>query len=377
MAQEMLSLTPELLLSQAQEMNGLKRQYEQLFQRISATLRTTNSGWSEYLANSFSGKIESARRGFSNVELMLANGAAAAMLGANNLGERDAILGRQIATAVQTAGTAGGFSADMLGTLGTLGAQAGFTRGFWDEKKQDYEEVMDGVAAFDDYLGENLTDEQKKLINDLIKTADMKDAKKLYDIITMIAHGEYGEASQTLGKDGLDAYFKKYYGEAGSLLSEYTFHFVDGTASALAKTFIEDPSWENIANVGWNATVQPVVETAGNVTWNVLEEYFPHISQWYKEQGATDGGSAAQVALGELYGIFGGEEAKEYARNYYTEHGGLFGGISDGMKDMWENAAEYYRERGLVQGAVDGLTEVGSWLKERVGSLNWMSQLRI
>lgn len=337
MANDVLSLTPELLTSQAQEMANLRQQYQQLFQETSLILKEVNGSWSEYLANNFLGKIQSAQKGFNNVDLMLANGSAAAMLSVNNLAERD----QNLARAMNGSGVYEAFTRSFGSSV----------QDFLRQRKVNYDDVMHGVAQVDDYLDGNLTDEQKSLINQYIKKLGLSDEKLAYDLIVKMSHGEYGEASQLLGKKGLDLYFETFYGEGGKLLSDYAFNWIDNTSSAVTQAYL-NPTWENLAQVPWNMTVQPIAETAGNASWEFISEYFPGTADWYSEHGATNAGEAWNVALTEGYRLVLGDEAADYASTYYAEHGGVFQGVMNGLKD------------------------IGSYLKDQFDNCGWFSSLR-
>ena len=71
--QDIIELTPELLLEQSQEMQSLCAAYENLFANISSDLNGINESWSDLLANNFSGKIGSVQKTFSGTLTMLGN----------------------------------------------------------------------------------------------------------------------------------------------------------------------------------------------------------------------------------------------------------------------------------------------------------------
>ena len=73
-----IQLDPRILSSQGDRMDSLKREFDGLFRDVSGTLYDTNYNWSEYLANNFSWKINSAQKSFSAVTSMLESGAEAA-----------------------------------------------------------------------------------------------------------------------------------------------------------------------------------------------------------------------------------------------------------------------------------------------------------
>lgn len=332
MGNERISLTPELLLSQAAEMASLRQEYAQMFQQVNKTLGEINGSWSEYLANNFQGKIMSVQRGLNNVLGMLDNGSMAARLCVNDLGALDSTLGKQIG-----GGVAEAFQHAFGGSL----------QGFWDEKKADYEEVMHGVDQFDETLRakiESLPKEQQMMIDKLIREAGLSDAKKVYEIVNLIADGDYGGASQLLGKAGLDEYFKMFYDSVtGKMYSDFTFNWIDSTAEAVTEAYLH-PSFENIAQVGWNMTVKPTLETCGDYIWDGLTvgditlfpgvANIPGLSDFYVEHGAHDAASMGNVALTELYRILGGDDAADYVQSYYADHGGVFQGVYDGVVEI-------------------------------------------
>ena len=88
--QDILELTPELLLEQSQEMLQLRSDYENLFTNVSSDLRGMNNSWSALLSNNFSGKIGSAQKAFSGTLTMLQTSAESIRSVAVSLQELDA-----------------------------------------------------------------------------------------------------------------------------------------------------------------------------------------------------------------------------------------------------------------------------------------------
>lgn len=334
MSNEHISLTPELLLSQAAEMTSLRQEYAQMFQQVSKNLSEINGSWSEYLANNFQGKIQSVQKGLSNVLGMLDNGSAAARLSVSDLSTLDGTLGKQ---------------------LGSDGAYESFAKifgGFLDEKKSDYEEVMHGVDQFDKDMREkfeSLPEGMQKYIEKmLINQLGLSDAKTVYEVINLMADGDYGGASQKIGKKGLDVYFATIYGVEGVVYSDFAYNWIDSTSEALTEAYL-NPTAQNIAHVGWNMTVQPVLDTCGEYVWNGITigdvtipgvSAISGISDFYYEHGAHDFYSAANVVLTEGYRMILGDEAADYAQSYYADHGGVFQGVYDGMVEIGSYTAE-------------------------------------
>ena len=79
-----IKLTPEELLAQSTEMASIQSEFESLFSQVTSSLNNLNGSWSEALAGNFSGKISAAQKSFSAVAEMMANGATAARVSANN-----------------------------------------------------------------------------------------------------------------------------------------------------------------------------------------------------------------------------------------------------------------------------------------------------
>lgn len=107
--QDLFELTPELLLEQSQEMENLCSAYERLFSDISSDLQGMNGSWSDFLANNFSGKIDSAQKAFAGTLTMLRNSAESTRLVAEATQEMDASWASKIggtAAASQNAGIA-------------------------------------------------------------------------------------------------------------------------------------------------------------------------------------------------------------------------------------------------------------------------------
>ena len=279
MVNDIISLTPDLLLGQAQEMKNLQQRYVQLFQQMDNDLREINGSWSEYLANSFEGKIRSAQQGFQNIGQMLANGAAAANIGVERMVSKDTSLGNALDSGLREV-----FRSNPLSSAATLGALD--LGDFWEQKKQDYKDVMEGVAAFDDVVNENLTDEQKKWLSDAMKYLGLTDVKDAYKFVTELSHGNYGEASQMLGKLGMDMFFNARCGRLfGGIISDGAFKLIDGAAVTATKATL-------------------------------------YAREYYAENGLVDGFKEAF------------SNVMDYNSEYYAEHGGLLQGVVDGGKDI-------------------------------------------
>ena len=101
--QDLFELTPELLLEQGQEMSNLCATYENLFASVAADLSAINGGWSDLLANNFSGKITSAQKTFSGALSMLHNSSESIRAVAESSQELDAAWASRIMGALVSA----------------------------------------------------------------------------------------------------------------------------------------------------------------------------------------------------------------------------------------------------------------------------------
>lgn len=105
--QDLIELTPQLLLEQSQEMSSLCSAYESLFANVSSDLNGINDSWSDLLSNNFSVKIGSAQKLFSGEMTMLRNSAEIIRTVAESSQELDAAWASRIMGALDTAMTDG------------------------------------------------------------------------------------------------------------------------------------------------------------------------------------------------------------------------------------------------------------------------------
>ncbi len=100
--------------------------------------------------------------------------------------------------------------------------------------------------------------------------------------------------------------------------------------------------------MAWNLGPGAVLETCGDAAWDVVKN-IPGIGDYYTSKGATDSTGALGVMLGDLnYMVTGNNEDASYVQNYYQSHGGV------------------------AQGIVDGVVEIGSYVKDNIGT-TWHS----
>jgi uncharacterized protein YukE len=339
--QDLFDLTPELMLEQSQQMLNLRADYENLLSNIASDLNNMNTCWSDILSNNFSGKIGSAQKAFSGALVMLQNSANSVKMVAETAQEMDKSWASKI-----------GGSADqsLVGLYkNPVMTQLALNLINWDPKAEvknalelldKWKETVDdtvppSVRAWIKYIAEKA---DEAFLDD--KLGDMDDAVSL---TKKLLEGDIAG----FGKDVLLWETKEIFKEAvtGTLGSpvniagfeydptmKYYLNLGLGIGESVGE-FVLEPSWENLTEIAWSATVQPMLDTAGD-TIETVTRLIPGISEYYyDEHGAEDIGDAAAVALGDFYGLFSPDEGiKEYAANYYKD--GIWEGLWGGFEDI-------------------------------------------
>ena len=337
--QDLFELTPELLLEQSQEMSSLCAAYENLFANISSDLNGINGSWSDLLSNNFSAKIGSAQKSFSGALTMLRNSASSTRSVAETALEMDNAWASKIggSMAGQSLGDLRNNPYFMQGVLNLMNwdpaAESKEALELLDQLKEKAEGVIpSSVRAWIEFLG---------------KQADKKffdgNVDKAIDLTTQLLEGDL----EGFGKDAQLLVLKEVFKEAvkgtagdpvnimGFKYDPTTKYYINmglGIGEGLGE-FALEPSWENLTEIAWNASVKPVLETAGS-TVETVTKLIPGISEYYYDkQGAEDIGDAAGIALGDLYSLFSpDEDIKEYASNYYKD--GMWEGLWGGFEDI-------------------------------------------
>ena len=160
-------------------------------------------------------------------------------------------------------------------------------------------------------------------------------------------HGAFKDSAKAIIGGMLGTVVKEQMGSTGGFVNQgdvakYYLNLGWGIGTAGGELVME-PSWKNLGNLAWNATVQPVLDTAGSKIESVIKQ-IPGISEYYyDEHGAEDIGDAAGIALGDFYGLFSADEGiKEYGANYYKE------GIWEGLWGGFEDISSFVKDSGGV-----------------------------
>lgn len=96
---ENIVLNAAELIAQSDSMKALSEEYEAMFTQVTSVLNQMNDGWSENLANNFTGKIATAQKGFSKIIEMLQCGQSVAKEAATSFEDINAVMARQISGA--------------------------------------------------------------------------------------------------------------------------------------------------------------------------------------------------------------------------------------------------------------------------------------
>ena len=322
-----IKLTPEELTAQSAEMASLQSEYEGLFRQVTNSLNGINESWSENLASNFSGKIQSAQKSFSSVANMLLNGSSAARIGSLTF----------------ASGTGIG---DILS--GLMGNGASMPT-----------EVSD-LAKWIQEMGGDLTGEQGKWINEMLQMTGI-DADTIKETAEIIKNGDTEGALKKVYDKWLDwtsgaisggivsgSWVDKIIEATGGTLGlanleqEFYKNWIGGTLEKAAEVYIDSNSdnpdyWgelRGLCEMAWTFTAGAPLKTAGDAIWNVIEK-IPGVGNWYADRGATDAESMFSVGLSEMtYAITGDQEHADYVRNYYGDHGGIAGGVVDGIGEI-------------------------------------------
>ena len=340
--QDLFELTPELLLEQSQEMFSLCSAYENLFGSISSDLNGINGSWSDLLSNNFAGKIGSAQKTFSGALTMFHNSASSVRSVAETAQEMDTAWASKIGGSM--------FNPDVLSYFIT----EEIAESMLNTLKEDWQNAKEAVAyikTIKEKLQGKLSSSQEAWIAEIEKLVlggtGVKALKITDKILEGDYHGAFKDSAKAIIGGMLGTVVKEQMGSTGGFVNQgdvakYYLNLGWGIGTAGGELVME-PSWKNLGNLAWNATVQPVLDTAGSKIESVIKQ-IPGISEYYyDEHGAEDIGDAAGIALGDFYGLFSADEGiKEYGANYYKE------GIWEGLWGGFEDISSFVKDSGGV-----------------------------
>lgn len=319
-----IKLTPEELLAQSAELASIQAEFQSLFTQVTGSLNSLNDNWSEALAGNFAGKIAAVQKSFASVADMMANGAAAARVGANTFTEPGAVL----------ALLCGG---------------------------------MDSIKTPSQILSWLEGDEAKDLIVGQLSKLTGVDLDTANKILENVSNGNYEEAIQLAGEKGIDVVAGLMSGELspdswvgqleeltggklglGGLEKAYYKNLFGNTAENAVNIVKDmyfgegDPEYalKQLGEMAWNIGPGAVIETGSDAAFNVVKN-IPVIGDYYTDKGVTDGEGAISSMIGDLtYMITGDSETAAADANYYQAHGGIASGIVDGVIDIGSYVSE-------------------------------------
>ena len=208
MASSQIQLSPQELLSQAQQMQSVCDEYNSIFESLKTTLSNVNEGFSAKLAHNFLAKITSAQKGFSKIVELLQGGVKAAHTAVDTFTSVD----DQLAKLFQN----GDFDLTQLGTGGfsDLAKNNPELYEFVKDLLPDEAQIL--ISAFEnndwssvvDTMFHGFTKEMKGKVEKIIKdqTGLNVDIKSTYE---KIKKGDYADALFDIAGATNDSIMKK------------------------------------------------------------------------------------------------------------------------------------------------------------------------
>lgn len=177
-----ITLTPELLKSQAGQMEQLMGQYDSLFSNVTSTLNTVNNNWSENLSNNFASKIISAQKSFSGILDTLQYGANAASTSAESFLDIDAQLAKVLGGNSTSIGSSGIVHGGEGRSFGSEGAQASILEYIKSNTIQSYKDAQGSANELEEWYN-SLPKSVRKNIEKILGDETTAVIKIAFDII--------------------------------------------------------------------------------------------------------------------------------------------------------------------------------------------------
>ena len=342
-----IQLDPEILSSQGDRMDSLKRDFDELFRDVSGTLYDTNYNWSEYLANNFSWKINSAQKSFSAVTSMLESGAEAARNSAATFSSLDDSLAKLFGQGPGADAASGASAAARAGMASMTGGSTAF----------DFQQGQNGGLISPDQIDDlqDKTFDVLKDISKLIKEAGKKEAGIFKDGLSYmedLVNFYLGDKSGLSGtKDWLD-------------LADSTLGLWKGMYDYLYKAykgfggFFSESANKKVKGIG---VASDVFGLFGDVTGafdNIINNYDPNAPVY----------SNVLMGIGELIGTADsfGDLLAGIAKFYAPE--ALYSGVTNPLmiylsiySGIVESNAQFFKSLGKY--SKDGHLSVEDWAK--------------
>lgn len=331
---ETIKLSPEMLMSQSAQLSTLSNDFSNLFDSVVSELNTINGSWSKNLANNFAGKIVSAQNGFRSVVDALQNGSQAADICARSFENIDDALAKIMAGGGENGGSAGAINNVIPDNIDSI-------EDVFDLIDEQYNKLPASVrenikSCAKDWFGSGVSAYE---ITDKLFDKDFEGAIEKFckDIANKAGDG----ISEIVFSDGSPD-FKLGFDQ--KLYGKYIVNSIWDGAKA-AKEFIDNPSMENLVQIGWNSTVGSVLNTVADEAYGFVSK-IPIIGDWYAERGATDGGSIFNVAYTEWTRVIFGDDMANSVSTYYADNGGIFKGLVNGFNTIKDAVVDGCKENG-------------------------------
>ena len=339
---ETIKLSPEMLISQAAQLSTLSNDFNNLFDSVVSELNTINGNWSKNLANNFAGKIVSAQNGFRSVVDALNNGSEAARICAESFENIDDVLAKMMS---------GG------GSNGSAGATSSIIPGNIDSIEDVFDLIDEQYNKLPSSVRENIKSCAKNWFGSGVSAYEIthqlfdKDFEGAIEKFCKDIADKAGDGiSEIVFSDGSPDF---ELGFDQKLYGKYIINSIwDGTKAT--KEFIDNPSMENLIQIGWNSTVGSVLDTVADEAYSFVSK-IPFIGDWYAKRGATDGGSIFNVAYTEWTRAIFGDDMANSVSTYYADNGGRFKGLVNGydvIKDAVTDSCK--KSGGIINMWLDG-----------------------
>lgn len=318
MADNVIKISPEALKMQAEEMEKLRIEYENLWRNLNNDLNKINTSWSEKMSHNFLGKIVSAQKCFQKIEDSLEMGAKVATSSATTFESVDKLLAKEFLQD-ETDSESGATKRDQVKDMSQV--MKYLNKGWIDES--DYpmwiKELSKKIYSWS----------TKKLLG------DNKGVITAYEITQLIFEGDYVKATEKFASSILKEKggnpILSFLG-VDDMETDFWINVYSNGITSYCQ-YAKEPSVINLLNIGWSAGVESFLETGGDCAWNIVK-LIPGISNYYEEKGIDSTGEAFNDVFVSTVSIMCGEEIGESVSTYYSDHGSLFYGLASGVKEL-------------------------------------------
>ena len=264
----------------------------------------------------------------------------------------------RLAAATYSSGSPGAILGALMGTNGSD------LNGLWQWMNDNPELMQQGadgaVAVMSEMAGMDLSTIQKatqKLCEGDYEGALQLVGEKGIDVIASLAAGDTSELAvfqelneATGGKISMLNYFANF---PKTVIKETLSETMKSGLEAYRLQEAGDytGAMQKMMETGWNASFGGAQKAWSDMVFDTVKN-IPGVGDYYLEKGAQNGADMVGIAVGSVYeAITGDTEGAQYYNNYYSQNGGIAGGMVNGFKDII------------------------SFVGDKIGEVNWQSAL--